>query len=68
MNCIICKTPFQPTNRKHQHCGNICSVSLYVARRKVRLKIKETLKALKTPEEVSEFNKSLDQLLEGAAQ
>jgi predicted nucleic acid-binding Zn ribbon protein len=67
MNCVICSTPFEPTNKKHQHCGNSCSVALYAARKKVRLSIKAALKALKTPEEVNQFNQTLEQLLEGAA-
>lgn len=68
MNCVICNTPFEPTNKKHQHCGNNCSVSLYAARKKVRQSIKAALKALKTPEEVNQFNLSLTSLLEGTSQ
>ncbi|MFJ7316549.1 hypothetical protein ACIQVE_28185 [Pseudomonas sp. NPDC098747] len=67
MNCEICGTCFEATNKNHRHCGNNCSVSLYSARRKVRLSIKAALKALKTPEKVNQFNQALEQLLEGAA-
>lgn len=56
MNCEICNALFEPTNKNHRHCGNNCSVSLYSARKKVRLSIKDALKALKTPEEVKQFN------------
>lgn len=65
-NCTICNSPFEPTNKNHQHCGNACSVNLYSARKKVRLAIKAALKALKTPEDVNAFNQSLASLLEGA--
>ena len=65
-NCTICNGPFEPTNQKHKHCGNSCTVSLYAARKKVRLAIKAALKALKTPEDVNAFNQSLAPLLEGA--
>lgn len=67
MNCEICGTSFEATNKNHRHCGNNCSVSLYSARLKVRLSIKAALKTLKTPEEVKQFNYSLEQLLQGAA-
>lgn len=67
MNCEICGTCFEATNKNHRHCGNNCSVSLYSARKKIRLSIKAALKALKTPEEVNQFSQTLEQLLEGAA-
>lgn len=68
MNCEICGTCFEATNKNHRHCGNNCSVSLYSARKKVRQSIKAALKALKTPEEVYQFNLSLTSLLEGTSQ
>jgi len=68
MNCEICGTCFEATNKNHRHCGNNCSVSLYSARKKVRQSIKAALKALKTPEEVNQFNLSLTSLLEGTSQ
>lgn len=64
--CIICNTPYSPTNKKHKHCGNNCTVSLYTARQKVRLAIKAALKELKTPGEVYAFNQSLIPLIEGS--
>lgn len=60
MNCEICGTRFEPTNKNHRHCGNNCSVHLYAARQKVRLQIKAALKTLKTPEQVDEFRLSLN--------
>ena len=63
MNCDICQATFQPTNKKHRHCHNNCTAKLYAARKKVRLKIKEALKALRTPEQVNELNQSLSSLL-----
>jgi hypothetical protein len=63
MNCDICQAPFQPTNKKHRHCHNNCTAKLYAARKKVRLQIKEALKALRTPEQVNELNQSLSSLL-----
>jgi hypothetical protein len=68
MNCDICQAPFQPTNKKHRHCHNNCTAKLYAARKKVRLQIKEALKLLKTPNEVKEFDNSLQQVLEGVLQ
>lgn len=59
MNCEICSALFEPTNKNHRHCSNNCSVILYSARKKVRLQIKEALKALKTPEQVKEFQLAL---------
>lgn len=63
MNCDICQAPFQPTNKNHRHCHNNCTAKLYAARKKVRLQIKEALKALRTPEQVNELNQSLSSVL-----
>lgn len=63
MNCEICGTCFEATNKNHRHCHNNCTAKLYAARKKVRLQIKEALKALRTPEQVNELNQSLSSLL-----
>ncbi|WP_156408319.1 hypothetical protein [Pseudomonas sp. Root9] len=68
MNCEICGTSFEATNKNHRHCGNNCSVSLYSARKKVRVSIKAALKTLKTPEDVNNFNLSLSTIIEEVAQ
>lgn len=65
--CQVCQCDFEPSHNGNFLCSNTCAVRLFAARQKVRLSIKAALKALKTPEQVNQFNQSLDQLLEGAA-
>lgn len=65
--CQVCQRDFEPSHNGNFMCSNTCAVRLFAARQKVRLSIKAALKALKTPEEVKQFNHSLDQLLQGAA-
>lgn len=65
--CQVCQCDFEPSHNGNFLCSNTCAVRLFAARQKVRLSIKAVLKTLKTPEEVKQFNYSLDQLLQGAA-
>lgn len=65
--CQVCQRDFEPSHNGNFMCSNTCSVRLFSARQKVRLSIKAALKALKNPEEVKQFNQSLELLIQGAA-
>ncbi|MGF6332195.1 hypothetical protein ABH909_005073 [Pseudomonas sp. BS3782 TE3695] len=65
--CQVCQRDFEASHNGNFLCSNTCAVRLFAARQKVRISIKAALKTLKTPEEVKQFNYSLDQLLQGAA-
>ena len=62
-NCLICHEPFEPTNRKHVFCSNLCNVNLYNARKKAKLLVKEIVMSLNTPSEVFEFQDKVKSLL-----
>ncbi len=65
--CQVCQRDFEPSHNGNFMCSNTCSVRLFAARQKVRLSIKAALKVLKTPEEVKQFNQSLELLIQEAA-
>ncbi len=66
--CIVCNKEFTPTNANHRACGNPCVVKVYSSRKKVRLQINAALKLLKTPDDIKDFDKSLQDVLEGVLQ
>ncbi len=66
--CQVCQCDFEPSHNGNFLCSNTCAVRLFAARQKVRLSIKAALKALKTPEDVNNFNLSLTTIIEKVAQ
>ncbi|WP_348750301.1 hypothetical protein [Pseudomonas rhodesiae] len=66
--CQVCQRNFEPSHNGNFLCSNTCAVRLFTARQKVRLSIKAALKALKTPEDVNNFNLSLTTIIEKVAQ
>lgn len=66
--CQVCQRDFEPSHNGNFLCSNTCAVRLFAARQKVRLSIKVALKALKTPEDVNNFNLSLTTIIEKVAQ
>lgn len=61
--CLICHELFEPTNRKHVFCSNLCNVNLYNARKKAKLLVKEIVMSLNTPAEVFEFQDKVKSLI-----
>lgn len=61
--CLICHELFEPTNRKHVFCSNLCNVNLYNARKKAKLLVREIVMSLNTPAEVFEFQEKVVSLI-----
>lgn len=66
--CLVCNKSFDPTDKRHKYCSNLCVVKVYSLRKKVRLQINAALKLLKTPDDIKDFDNSLQDVLEGVLQ
>lgn len=62
--CLVCNADFEPTDKRHKYCSNLCVVRIYGLRRKVREQINATLKTMKTPDAIKTFDASLQEVLE----
>ncbi len=65
-NCLVCNKSFEPTDKRHKYCSNLCVVKVYSLRKRVRIQINAALKLLKTPAAITEFDNALQDVLEGA--
>lgn len=68
INCLVCNADFQSTDKRHGYCSNLCVVKVYSLRKKARLQINAALKLLKTPDDIKDFDNSLQYVLEGVLQ